>query len=199
MKCIIRTLLFILVISNAYGQSYKDSLQQYKEHYKQELLVNGLIKENETKYLKFFALDTRYRFVANFTPTPGSEPFLMDSHGGEKKPFKEYGVLTFSKDDTICTLHVYQYLNQLGMPAQGNMLFIPFTDETTYTETFGGGRYVNLRIPEIKNNTCLLDFNKCYNPYCAYKDGYSCPIPPEVNRLHVAILAGEKMYAKYTE
>ena len=63
-------------------------------------------------------------------------------------------------------------------------------------ETYGGGRYIDLTITDIKNNLIELDFNKCYNPYCAYSDGYSCPIPPDENNLKIKIEAGEKKFAK---
>ena len=70
-------------------------------------------------------------------------------------------------------------------------LFIPFRDVTSGKETFGGGRFLDARIP--KNDTLLIDFNLNYNPYCAYSERYSCPIPPTENTLKVSILAGEKV------
>jgi uncharacterized protein (DUF1684 family) len=81
-------------------------------------------------------------------------------------------------------------------PKYKDHLFIPFTDGTTYTETYGGGRYIDLSVNDIKNGKIELDFNKCYNPYCAYAGGFNCPIPPVENRLPVAIKAGEKLYGK---
>jgi len=75
-------------------------------------------------------------------------------------------------------------------------LFIPFTDNTSGNESYGGGRYLDYKISDIKNNKLLLDFNKAYNPYCAYTTGYNCPIPPAENDLKVAIKAGEKAFEK---
>ena len=69
-------------------------------------------------------------------------------------------------------------------------LFIPFRDGTSRIETYGGGRYLDVRIPDGKE--LLIDFNLAYNPYCAYSHRYSCPIPPVVNTLDVKIIAGEK-------
>ena len=69
-----------------------------------------------------------------------------------------------------------------------SLLFLHFTDKTNGSETYGGGRFLDLRIPE--GNTLVLDFNKAYNPYCAYNNGYSCPIPPKENKLKVAVRAG---------
>jgi uncharacterized protein (DUF1684 family) len=78
-------------------------------------------------------------------------------------------------------------------------LFIPFSDPTNYVTTYGGGRYMELRTGNIKKDSVIIDFNKCYNPYCAYSDGYSCPIPPDANKLPVAIQAGEMLFKKPTE
>lgn len=76
-----------------------------------------------------------------------------------------------------------------------NYLFLPFTDVSNAEETYEGGRYMDLTTGDIQNNTVLLDFNKAYNPYCAYVSGkYNCPIPPKENALPVAIKAGEKAY-----
>ena len=71
-------------------------------------------------------------------------------------------------------------------------LFLPFTDLTNGDTTYGGGRYIDMRIPE--KNTIILDFNQSYNPYCAYGGNYSCPIPPAENNLDIAITAGVKKF-----
>jgi uncharacterized protein (DUF1684 family) len=76
-----------------------------------------------------------------------------------------------------------------------NLLFLPFTDRTTGKESYDGGRYIDLDMSSIQNNEVVIDFNKAYNPYCAYVSGrYSCPIPPAENRLAVAVKAGEMRY-----
>ena len=76
-------------------------------------------------------------------------------------------------------------------------LLVPFGDATSGFESYGGGRYMDFNIPDIKNNKVVLDFNKAYNPYCAYVSGkYNCPLPPRENELPVAIFAGEKTFTK---
>ncbi|HNJ28593.1 MAG TPA: DUF1684 domain-containing protein, partial [Ferruginibacter sp.] len=76
-------------------------------------------------------------------------------------------------------------------------LFVPFTDLTTGDESYGSGRYIEFYIQDIQGDgTLQLDFNKAYNPYCAYASGFKCPIPPRENALNVAIKAGEKNFAK---
>ena len=77
-------------------------------------------------------------------------------------------------------------------PTRGS-LFLAFADETSAKETYGAGRYIDIKkIPGA--SSMVLDFNNAYNPYCAYTDGYSCPFPPGKNILKVAIKAGEKSY-----
>lgn len=120
----------------------------------------------------------------------------MPTHSGKDKKYKQYGIITFSLHDTVSVLHIYQSIDLIKNPKYKNYLFIPFTDATTYGETYGGGRYLDLSIDDIKGNELILDFNKCYNPYCAYAGGYSCPIPPRENELKVAIMAGEMQYGK---
>jgi uncharacterized protein (DUF1684 family) len=73
-------------------------------------------------------------------------------------------------------------------------LFLPFQDETNGDDTYGGGRYMDLKITDIRDNRITLDFNKCYNPWCAYSDGYNCPVPPKSNHLPIEVKAGEKMF-----
>jgi hypothetical protein len=71
-----------------------------------------------------------------------------------------------------------------------NRLFVPFTDLTSGSETYPGGRYIDLDL--TKSGIYVLDFNRAYNPYCYYNKTYDCPIPPRENRLQVPIRAGEK-------
>ena len=77
-------------------------------------------------------------------------------------------------------------------PAYKNYIFLPFTDDSNGFETYGGGRYLDIDKPEDGVRKIVLDFNIAYNPYCAYSDAYSCPIPPRENNLSVKILAGAK-------
>ncbi len=81
-------------------------------------------------------------------------------------------------------------------PTYKNYLFLPFTDLTSGEESYGGGRYIDLETTDIFNNKVIIDFNKAYNPYCAYASGYNCPIPPRENDLPVAVKAGEMNFGK---
>ena len=105
---------------------------------------------------------------------------------------KLYGVLYFQINDKPFKLNVYQSQDLMKVPGYEDYLFLPFTDLTTGNETYGGGRYIDLRIP-TKGNEIIINFNKAYNPFCAYSKNYSCPKVPAENDLSVKILAGVKM------
>jgi uncharacterized protein (DUF1684 family) len=72
--------------------------------------------------------------------------------------------------------------------------FLPFKDKTAPTETYGGGRFLDLPLTNVKNNRLRVDFNLAYNPYCAYNEDFACPIPPAENTLPIRIEAGEKNF-----
>ena len=72
--------------------------------------------------------------------------------------------------------------------------FPPFKDKSAPTETYGGGRFLDLPLTNVKNNRLRVDFNLAYNPYCAYNEEFACPIPPAENTLPIRIEAGEKLF-----
>jgi len=125
----------------------------------------------------------------------GEEPFELPTYSGITKTFIKYATLSFDLGGETRDLSVYRNLEVIRMPQYKNYLFLPFKDQTSGDITYGGGRYINLSTLDIKNSKVELDFNKCYNPWCAYSDGFNCPIPPVENTLNMEILAGEKNYA----
>ena len=78
-----------------------------------------------------------------------------------------------------------------------NFLFLPFKDLSNGKSSYGGGRFIDLEMPLSNSKTIIIDFNKAYNPYCAYNHKFSCPIPPKENNLNIDILAGVKAYGKH--
>ena len=191
--------LFLFNISSSRAQSYPETITKYQAQYVKDLLAEPRhpIIPSDTRFIHFYNADPAYCVMASFTETHGSKPFLVPTHSGKQKPFREYGVLTFSVHDTSLVLHVYQIVNLIDEHGNNDELFIPFNDLTNYDATFAGGRYIDLSKKDIVNGRIQLDFNKCYNPYCAYAEGFSCPIPPQENYLPIAILAGEKMFSKH--
>jgi uncharacterized protein len=121
----------------------------------------------------------------------------MESSGTKKANYRVYGTLHFTLNDTTITLNIYQSQSLMDTEKYRDHLFIPFTDLTTGESTYESGRYLDLDIDDIKDDAYIIDFNKAYNPYCAYVAGkYNCPLPPRENHLAVNISAGEKAFKK---
>ena len=185
-------------ITDVFGQTYEDSIYKYRQAYRQEFIdeERSPLKGEDTSFLRFYEPDAKYRVVADVKLTPESETFDIPTHSGKKKSYRKYADLSFKIDSKAYKLEVYQSPDLMKNPKYIDHLFIPFNDLTNYEETYGGGRYIDLSLNDIKDGKVVLDFNKCHNPYCAYSDGYNCPIPPEANRLKVAVKAGEMNFGK---
>lgn len=140
--------------------------------------------------LKYFAPDLSYRIVADLIPVETRKVVLLPTNDGKEQRYMDYGYAEFSLGGVSNKLLILEVM-EMG-PNRGK-LFLAFGDETSARETYGAGRYLDLnKVPG--STTITLDFNKAYNPYCAYNETYSCPLPPTENLLKVAIKAGEKSY-----
>ena len=190
------TFVCLAYTSVAFAQSttYKDSIESYfKKYVKEHEVVTGKNKE----FISFFPVNGKYRMNCRFERTMNSPWFRMESSGAIKKNYRVYGIIHFTINDTAVTLNIYQSQDLMTTQQYKDHLFIPFTDATSGEESYESGRYIELEIKDITNDNVLVDFNKAYNPYCAYVSGkYNCPIPPAENRLTVAIRAGEKAFGK---
>lgn len=178
---------------------FADQLAKHRETYKKDLLASagGPIKaEEDLTYVQFYAPDSTYRVTATVELTPKAEPFEMPTYNGKTRTHVSYATLSFVLNGKKQQLTLYRNLNMIRLPEYRDYLFLPFKDATSAKETYGGGRYMDLRKGDIQDGHVTLDFNKAYNPYCAYQEGYPCPIPPKHNVLSVAVEAGEKVYQK---
>ena len=155
-----------------------------------------MVKGKDKKYLSFFAIDSNYRVNAVFERVTDTIGFTMKTSGNGKDHYFKYGKLSFTINGTGLYLFIYQSKDLMKSKDYADYLFVPFTDLTTGDRTYGSGRYLDFTIPQIINNTLLIDFNKSYNPYCAYSTEYHCPIPPKENLLPIAINAGEMNFGK---
>ncbi len=143
--------------------------------------------------LDFFTPDTNYRVKAKLVRTPEALPFLMPTTTSRTSEEVVYGIVHFSLNGSEHQLEVYKSKNPENDGE--DRLFLPFLDDTNGNETYTGGRYLDLSIPN--GDTLVIDFNRAYNPYCAYNKKYSCPIVPKVNRLHTKVRAGVKAFGKH--
>ncbi len=137
-------------------------------------------------HLAHFSFDSLYCVRASFSPAQKSEPFIMKTTKARTPMYKAYGTLHFMLNGGERTLMVYESVPP--HPGYEDEVFVPFTDLTNGNESYGVGRYLDLKAPLA--DTVILDFNKAYNPYCAYNDKYSCPIPPSENHLPTRVKAG---------
>ena len=167
---------------------------QYKDATKSPLTKKDL---KNFKGLDFFPVDSTYVVTATLTRTPDS-PFVPMATTTSRKPlYREFGILTFQLDGKEHTLTLYKSKEEYEYPKYKDYLFLPFTDDTSGEESYGGGRYMDVYENQIReDDTIVLNFNNTYNPYCAYNEQYSCPLTPRKNHLDVAIKAGVKAFKK---
>jgi uncharacterized protein (DUF1684 family) len=198
----IRSSLFIVLILGVLAGSaqsldtpgYMDSIKVFRADY---IKTHELLTSTEQKaLLRFYPLDPSYRLAARFERYADSPWFPMATSGKTPQIQRKYGRLTFQIHDTVAHLIVYQSQALLEKAGTRDYLFIPFTDVTSGIDSYGGGRYIDCMTGDIHDGILVLDFNKAYNPYCAYTTGYNCPIPPRENDLAIAIPAGEKNYGR---
>ena len=109
--------------------------------------------------------------------------------------YVKYGEASFEIEDEKIILNIYQNIKYSKIEEYKDDLFLPFTDYTSGDGSYCGGRYIDLKIPD--NEFIILDFNKSYNPYCAYNKKYSCPIPPIENDIVLRIEAGIKDFSEH--
>jgi uncharacterized protein (DUF1684 family) len=132
--------------------------------------------------LDYFAENQALRFIVEPEPADGAEITIQTSDGRERVYTRE-ATATIEVDGEPATVTIY------GTP---HGYFLPFRDATSGAESYGAGRFLD--IDEPLEDRITIDFNLAYNPYCAYDEGYSCPLPPAENWLRIPIRAGERTY-----
>lgn len=145
------------------------------------------------KGLKYFEATEKYAVKARFEKTDDPQLFTMPTSIGASRKYIKYGVLKFELDGQAFSLTVFKSEVESKVADYKDLLFVPFRDLTNGKETYGAGRYLDIRIPS--SGEVILNFNLAYNPNCAYgSDRFSCAIPPKENFLQIEIKAGEKLF-----
>ncbi len=144
------------------------------------------------KGLRYFEPDINYKIEARLTPLQSQQSFKIQTSSGRERLYLVTGRMDFTYKGHQMTLMAYQEKDQAA--DRPNDFFIPFTDMTTGDQTYGAGRYLDIKSIGQGPRPVVLDFNLAFNPYCAYNYNYSCPIPPHENRLAVSIQAGETKF-----
>jgi len=174
---------------------WKRRLQREREQKDEFFMVHPqspipLESRCEFEGLNYYPPDASYRFELDLHEHTNKEIVKIEDTGGSIRELIRWGEFHFNIGDGEGTLQAY-----LSDPAEANF-FIPFRDATSGKETYGAGRYLDLE-PEqhlTSDGKWILDFNKAYNPWCAYSEDYVCPFVPPENWLQIPIHAGEKNY-----
>jgi len=139
--------------------------------------------------LGFFPWDPEMRFDVALEPIVPPEPLQIAASDGRQRPAHRVGRLRLRFPGGVATLAVYQ-LDDMRQSYPDN-LFLPFRDAGAGSDTYGAGRYVD--VERLAGGLVRVDFNRAYNPDCAYGIAGQCPITPAENTLAFAVRAGETM------
>ena len=187
--------LFLASFVQAQESDYSEEIKTFQEElntfYKNP--EESPLSEKDLKRFEahdFFEINKEFRIIADFKVIEQPIFIMMKTSTTRLSEYKEYAIVNFSLNGKAHELIVYQSTKPPSEPKYIDYLFLPFTDLTNGDQTYDVGRYLDLKIP--KGDSIVLDFNKAYNPYCAYSKNYSCPIPPEKNHLMIEVKAGIK-------
>lgn len=200
MKIKLLVVLTVFISSHLFAQTeYEKNIQLQRDTINMEFgdEEESILKEEDLKGfegLHFYNIDETFRVKFKFKKIKKGKEFKMKTSTTRLPSYKPYGYLKFKINGEKCKLMVYQSTDLSKTEGYEDYLFVPFTDKTSGETSYGGGRYLDITIGDLSDKDFYLDFNVCYNPYCAYSEKYSCPIPPSENYLDVSILAGAKKW-----
>ncbi len=192
-------LLFLTQGFTGYGQSsieldvlqYRDSVDRVFSD--PELTILSDEDLEDFNGLPYYPYNDAFRVQARYESLEDQEVFQMKTTTDRLPEYLPAGRLYFTLDEQELQLTVYRNVELAKKDEYKDYLFVPFTDLSNGEATYLGGRYLDFRAHEL-GDTCYIDFNRCYNPYCVYNKRYSCPIPPIENHLNVKIEAGVKAF-----
>ncbi len=180
--------------AQADGEMYTKFIENKRAETNQYFKSNKspLSEEGKSNFegLPYYDLDLHYLIDAKVEQIENPDTIKLNTNTGEIRDYLRFAKLHFSINDTLCSLVVYKSVH-----ASDIHYFLPFKDYSNGYGSYGAGRYLDLNEPG--RDSYALDFNLSYNPYCAYSEQYSCPIPPNENHLKVAIFAGVKYEAEH--
>lgn len=198
MKKYFSIVLFLAFISlQAQEETIIETSKEFQDNLNSEFATKDkspLTEEDFTNFksLDFFPIAEKFILKAQFVLSDNEKVFKMKTSSTRTPEYIKYGELTFTLDGKKYKLNLYKNIELSKKIGFKDYLFLPFSDLTCGKESYLGGRYIDMKIP--KGDTVIIDFNKAYNPYCAYNHKFSCPIVPLDNNLNVAISAGVKKF-----
>ncbi len=173
-----------------------DKVEKFREKYQRELVrdLHSPLTKYDLRFLHFYDFDSVYNVNCKITKLQNQDFFNFMTSSGQKRKYRKFAKLSCVVKDTAIELYTYESERLLKSKQYKDYIFLPFTDNTNGDVTYGGGRYLDLQREDFSFDNINIDFNLCYNPYCAYSSGYSCAIPPKENYVPINMEAGEKMY-----
>ena len=192
-------LLFLLLFYFGFGQEKFDvaAVEKFQKELNTEYAdakVSPLTAEDLAtfKALDFYPINEKFFVTAKFIRTEKEKPFEMKTSTNRKPMYVKYGKAHFEMDGKSFQLNIYQNIELSKQEEYKDYLFLPFSDLTCGKESYIGGKYIDMKTPT--GDTIVIDFNKAYNPLCAYNHKYSCPKVPLENDLKIEIKAGVKKF-----
>jgi uncharacterized protein (DUF1684 family) len=173
--------------STATNDEYLTSIQDLRKQKDSFLKTDkeSPIKDKTTFIgLKYFEINPNFKVIGKLDKFASDQTINISMTGGETEEYEAYGNVSFEIDGKKYSLKIFK-------TPEGN-LFLPFKDLTSNKETYGAGRYLDFGVDDVKNNQIEIDFNKAYQPYCAYNESFTCPITPAENFLNLALKVGER-------
>jgi uncharacterized protein len=194
-------ILFLMLFQFGFGFAQSQFSLAAVEKFQKELnaeyadpKTSPLLPEDlkEFKSLDFYPANEKFFVVAQFVRTENEPPFEMKTSTDRKPVYVKYGEAHFSIEGQLFKLNLYRNIELSKKEQYKEYLFLPFSDLTCGNESYIGGKYIDMKIPQ--GDTIVIDFNRSYNPYCAYSHKFSCPKVPLENDLKIAIRAGVKKF-----
>jgi uncharacterized protein len=133
--------------------------------------------------LVYFPPNPTLRLEVPVREFPSKDTIAIQTTTGAVQRYQRFGKITVETEGLSAELTVYK---------DGHAYFLPFVDSLSGKETYPAGRYLEPR--SLGGGRLIVDFNYAYNPYCAYNEGWSCPITPMENHIKIPIRAGEKLF-----
>jgi uncharacterized protein (DUF1684 family) len=195
----ILTLLFLVLFNLGFAQEKFDvaAVEKFRKDLNSEYAdakTSPLMAEDLAvfKTLDFYPINEKFFVVAKFIRTEKEKPFEMKTSTTRKPMYVKYGEAHFEIDGKSFQLNIYQNIELSKKEEYKDYLFLPFSDLTCGKESYIGGKYIDMKTPTT--DTIVIDFNRSYNPLCAYNHKYSCPKVPLENDLKIEIKAGVKKF-----
>lgn len=182
---IIAAVLVVLVYSFTMNtSSYEDTITTTRDEYETSLRsMEPSPLGGQSGEISYFPIDESWKITVVFEEDIAVESFPIFMSDGSVEELHKAGTASFTMDGKEIKVTLFD---------EGETFMLPFTDLLSGSDTYGGGRYVN--IAKSNNNKLEIDFNKAHNFYCAYSELFVCPVPPASNKIDLAISAGEKSF-----